>query len=646
MSAPSNALSRRHQVALVIAAASAFVPAAAALLLPGFGLLQPTLGFAGILASACALLLAFATPDELWSADAGPAWRALATSAAALAAVVLVASALSPTPAQTFTFGAEGEAMGAPTWLAALLVIVIASRQRFAPVLHRTVSVAVGLGSASAVVGLVEAVGGHQATGGFGNGDYLGMIMLLLVPLALVSSRLAVGARRSLFLAAAVLMSLAAVAGTSSAVIVALVAEWIALALFAPQLFGQAALARRAGFVGLGISLGLGVALTVTTFTAPYLGISALVRDTFTGPTVQTRLEMWRTAYDAWLTRPVLGFGPDGMQFASQHAATLTLVRLESAPYTGISGLLRDPHSLPLMVLVSVGAIGALAVIAFAVAWGRAALAGGVSSARTAYVISAVAFGACMFVMPWNDRFSALPALVAGLALAPLARPATAEKTDSAQQAAAPSRQRLRLAARLLAGVAALLIVTAVAGDMLATLGAAARTPASGLPMLRAAQAIQPTRAYVRYAVLYKEGQGLAAGAVSFEAYRRDVDAARSLEGNGVYLALLAQPALDLYGLKPDPAVLAWARDRVDRALVLAPQNPDALLERAHLAAVTADPQTAEELLAELADSNVQRPRMLLYEYYSAVAAGRTADAQKVRATLTAAAPELTPLLR
>ena len=636
------AVRRGHRIALALAATSPFASVAAALLLPGFGLLQPSLGFAGQLVAACALMLACAASERARPQRMGSKWHMLAALAAVVAGIVLLSSAVSASPAQALTYGAEGEINGAPMWLGGLLIVVLVSRQPLTSGVQRVFSLAFVLGALSGLVALFEALRGVPVTGGFGNADYLGMVMILLVPPSLVSARAFSGVTRWGFVATAGLMSLAAIAGGSSAVGVTLLAEWIALAIFAPRLFGRAVFARRLGVIALAASTTAASAAAFAALVAPGSSVGRLVHETIAGPTAQTRLEMWRVAYRVWLEKPLLGHGPDGLQLASQRVMTLDIARLESARYTGVAGLLRDPHSLPLMVLASVGIIGALAVAALVIVWIRIALSRPYSSARTAYVIATAAFGVCMVVMPWNNRFSALPALVAGLAIAPRARSDAGAAHD---RPAAFMQLRLVLGGSWTAvAVATYLVAAVVAGDVLVTVGASSASPEHRLRLLHVAEKIQPTRPYLHFARLYVEGQRLPNNSVALETYRSDVESPSPVNANGVYIALLASPALDLYGLNRDPAALDWARERIAHASRLAPQNPDVLIERAHLAALTGDIPTAERTLVQLDAASVSRPRMLLYSYQAAVAAGRTAYAQKLHELLVEQAPELVPL--
>jgi O-antigen ligase len=633
--------------ALGLAALSPFVPAAVALLLPDFGLLQTSLGFFAAVLSASLLLVGFARRrGGGWAPGGSVAWRQLALGAALVGAVVVTSACLAVNPVQALTYGAEGEANGAPMWLASLIVTVLAARTLLRPASRRWAGWAVALASVCAAVALAEAARGLPVTGGFGNADYLGMVLLLLVPIALAGARESARSwMRAASAIAAIVMSTAVVLGGSLAATVALLCEWTALALLVPELFGPRDVVRGVGAAVAAVGGLAGASAVAVCGFYPQSMPARFATTVVMGPTTQTRLAMWRIAWDAWRARPVFGWGPDGLQFASQRFMTLDIVRMESSGYSGVSGLLRDPHSMPLLVLASLGVVGAAAAVVLVVAWARAACVGPRSAWRDACVVASLAFAACLLVMPWNDRFSALPGLVAGLAIAPAPpRNDTAADASEASSLTRRTRALVRAGAWGIALLALVLGSTYVAADVLATRALSSSTP--NVAMLRLANYLAPARPYLRYAVLYAEGQQLEAGRISFTQYRSEVDGSPSVTANGVYSALLAQPALDAYRLTRNPSEIVWARGQIRSASLAAPNDPDVILEGAHLAALAGDSPGAESRLQLLAAANVRRPRMLLYAYYASAGAGRRAEADGLREMLAVQQPGLLTLAR
>lgn len=81
------------------------------------------------------------------------------------------------------------------------------------------------------------------------------------------------------------------------------------------------------------------------------------------------RLEVWRYGLQAWGDRPVTGYGFGQFRPAVQHRFSADFVRVSARDE--VSQAWFDPHNVGLVLLVSVGAVGTLLFLSWAVHWGR-----------------------------------------------------------------------------------------------------------------------------------------------------------------------------------------------------------------------------------------------------------------------------------
>jgi len=594
--------------------------------------------FAGVLLAAAVWAWAVALAPAAFRGR-----RRLLLAVAAVAAAVIASAAFSADPGAAFTWGAETGLLGAPTWLALLGILAASSSAVLGRDVRAALSVAFIWAVPVALTVLLDVARGAWVSAGFGNPNFAGAVLVPFVPLALYFAREAEDSRTRLgWRAAAAVCAAAVVLCGSLAPVGALAVAFGVLLAAVPEVVAGAARRRFVRSAGVGL---LAVAALTGVIVVASLTTSALpgVRDAL-GVTAQTRVEMWRISASVLAENPLLGVGPDGLQLASQGHLTERLLSLEAGGYSDYLLLLRDPHSLPALAGVSLGALGLAALLWLAVEWllaFRSHLAAPGAGAGWRWALAAGVAGilSAMLLMPWPIVFGGLVPLLAGLAVAPA--------PDREGLAAEPAPARVWLAR----GVAVIVTLLAVALSAAAVLGdshiaAAQRATDAGSAAAaygRAAR-VQPTRAYPAYEALYARGVALASGAPTV--YRRLVeDAPAGVRASGGYLADLTQPLLD--GAAPEKAAdLAWERATLAEAEKLAPLHPDVVLERAHLAAQEGD---AEELgrLLDLADriGAATNPRYSVYRYYLARLEGDRLGDEELAAQINDRSPHLAPLL-
>jgi O-antigen ligase len=605
-----------------------------------------------------ALLVVAGAAVALWAArllaPADARWRSLALPGAAVALAAALSSAFAFSPALALSFGAERSLLPLSAWLAMLAVFLVAARIPLGRDAHAGLVVAGVVAVAMAAWAFVQGAGGGSAETVFGNADYMGVVILLFLPVAVVSLW---SSKRpfaiALSVAALVVLVAAALVGGVITVLVALTAEALLfLGLSAARFPRLAKLRAPAVYGGLGV-FGLGVlGVILGALAEAYPRAFAFASPIASQATFVTRFELWRAAWRAFVAHLILGAGPDGLPLASQSAITAKLMTLEGAIGYGADVLVRDPHSLPLLMLSTVGLLGTCALLWLALVWTRtlaARLREGdrLAAVRGAYASAVFAFLFAMLLIPWTVRYAALPALLAGLAVAPSAetKPAASKRTASRKPAAKAARDSRKVAAV----IAALALVVAAAaygarpilGDQAIGRAKAATTTQAAHDGFAEAVALQPTRPYPRYELEYLAGYRLAAESVGTPAeYHALVDGSpKEILGNGPYLGLLVQPALDEAQLTKR-ADLRWETERLDRALALAPTDPDIVLEEAHLALLQGRLEDAAGLLARIRAEHSPNPRLALYEALLK-AARKEPDAQTALDAVAAESPDL-----
>jgi O-antigen ligase len=655
-----------------LATAAVGITAAAPLLTAGFApLLAGTVGYAVMLCTGALWLWVWALDR---AAPPDPERRAVLIASSIIAAAITVSALFAPLPLQALLYGAEGSAMALPVWLSMVLVFALVTAMPVEARVQRSLALgALVVVMLPVLVEFTAILSRNPAVTGADPGISAN-VTLGLLPVVLLQARLAARwPARASWLALSVLMVWGASStGTISATL-GIVLVIVLLALVDPAvLFVPRGRARAVVRWIVALSLALAVGAVALAWVAPAstpVPLSAVVSDAVSGPTTVTRVQMWRAAWSVFVHHPVTGVGPDGLLAASQPYLTADLVRIEGHGYFGVNILVHDPHALPLLVLASGGVIGAGAALWLLGVWLWALVRRLREDRRSAPVRLAYAVGflglmGSIVSLPWSSRYGAVPALLAGLAVAGVATRQETAEADAVIPAAAAGipgpaavvlrDTRVRIGLASLATALALLgSVTAIAGDLylakadtaFKSEGSVAYTQAAGAS--RSAATLQPGRAGAVFDVLYAEGLGVVDGKVPFATYQADVQAAPALiSDNGVYLALLAQHALDHALLTSDPVAARWA-DRVllARAGKLVQHHPEVVLEQAHAALVLGRTAEAQRRLAEAIDLGANRRRQSLYEYYYAKATGNTAAAQRLALLIRSRAPELAPLL-
>lgn len=585
--------------------------------------------FASLLAACTALAVAWSLDRDAPSGERSP----LTYPVLAAAGAIVLSALLSRSPAAALTFGAENSLLGAPSWIALLAVFFLSSRLALDGNTMRGLAVVGGAGALLGASAVVQVLSGNRVTALMGNGDYVAVVLVALLPVAVAVVRRHSSGRLPLVAAIIPFAAGAIASGSLTAVVVlAIEAVFMLPAAFAPP-------AKPAIAEGGRRLAGLLAAMTAA---VGCLGVFALafgpaqwavrVRALLPEKGLDGRLEMWRAATAVIGRFPLLGSGPDGFAQASQHELSLRLVKLEGAQGIGVAVLMRDPHALVLLALASFGAIGTIVFGWLLVTWARtvrkADRDGGQDDVRTALAAGSVAFLLCMLAIPWTVRFAALPALLAGLAVTrPPSRP-SAKRTGSG--ATGDGNGGARSGRWIATGATAVtcfaLAASAFAGD--AALGAAQRDNdyVAMSNHLRSAAWYQPTRPRLQYEVLYALGEGTCIGYGDIGSYRNAVgSASRAVLDNGAYVSGLAQAGLDYAAVSGIPPQ-EWVGDLVERAAVLAPNHPDVVLERAHLA-VLQDRRGEARACLDLATSlGSASPRLALYEF---LYADRVKDARR-----------------
>ncbi|MFA5844714.1 MAG: O-antigen ligase family protein [Coriobacteriia bacterium] len=619
-------------VAMAVTVVTAF------LILPGVTFPLDTPRFVGLMIAAG--LWAFA-----WSSRAVrlPDTLRLRTALFLVAAVTVVSAALSTGPGLAFTWGAEGNMLSAPAWLAMMLIFLVTGGLALGD--RRVMDLlAIGtvLASAAAVWGISDVVQGKLPSSVFGNGNYLGPVLLLFLPVAVHRARTdKESGSRIAWIAAAVVLVVGAIASDSQTAQAVLAVEIVALGLLTWRYSGwrkpSVRTGRRLAIAAVAIALVAGV----WGLASPDPLASTLRHSVTRAPTTLTRVEFWKVAWSVFRDHPVLGVGPDGLPLASQKYLSLRTMELEAGGYTGSVLLLRDPHDLPMLVLAELGVVGFAALVWLALEWAfvvRTRLRDQEDDRflRLTLVVCVASFFATQLLVPWTIRFGALVPLLAGLAVAPMKARAKglADRTGTAMS---PTSRAIIALVIAVAGVS--LAVTALAGDASFARGRRATDRGEAMRWFETASRWQPTRAEPRYEVLYALGDGIVSGETALGEYQGRVNTAPEIvRENGVYLANLVQPALD-EAVVTSRTDLTWETGLVASAAQLAPNHPDTILEEAHLALAEGDLNEARDLLGLAVRIGARGPRSILYRLLLASASGDTAAERRLTTELGQTAP-------
>lgn len=513
-------------------------------------------------------------------------------AATALALAVAVASgAASAFPASNLMDG-MGTSMGAVTWAALVAVALGAAGCAITGRLRLWIAGSYVWVLGSAAVALFQSLTHAAVSAGLTNSNNFGLAMLLFAPLSVglaATSRtprerwgwLAAGA----FVAAAVVMSGARAATLALGAEAALLA--VVAAPLAPARMRRALVT--AGAIAAGAVVAAVIAVTVAGAAGP-AGLSwlpAAAREALT-----TRAYLWQGAVAAFREAPILGHGTDGYLYAAQSHTQAALLRIEHGKSV-LDALSSDPHSLPLRVLVDLGAAGALVLAAAAGAWAWAVARAKAPSPHAGVLRASFAAGAAGFLLgacfaPWGVALGAAPAVVIGLA---------ASRPREADPALAPPAVPRWTAAGL---VGALLIAAAGSHALEAravALASSAGSAEAQVGWLDQGVAAAPWDASVRFLAL--QGRAKAAPASGGGAAFREAVGSDALVGAyAPYVADLVRYSL-VEAQLTGRADLTWERRELDRAAALAPELPEVAAESIHLAVLSGDKAAIRQALAK-----------------------------------------------
>ncbi len=557
--------------------------------------------------------------DALWFGGIG-----------AFAGVVIVSTLLGYAPLEMLVSG-NAYYEGASTWLLWLAVLALASLANPVRAMRRGLlwsQVPVGL---VAAVATVQGLSGSLALGGFENSNHIVAGLVLAAPVSLALARSAPGpAWRWASVATAFLATTATLASRSSAGALGVGVAIVLVLGLAPELvgLGSPALRRAARWTAASL-VGLAAAIAAYMAAVPY-SLPGL-RNEIVGGSLTSRLFFWRSTLRMLAERPVLGLGADGFEAAVQRAldgsAGATQVLKTNFDWSPVAG---DPHSLTFTILSFFGIAGALAVIAIGVAWAlsmyRSREAGRLSTTRMAFVIGAVAWLAAMQFLIVSVQWAGYPAMLLALAIA---RRGSGPAADARLLGSRVGRAALAVAVAVVAVFGASVLVgnyrfgTALSGGAEEYFAA-----------MEGAAAAQPTMPYYRWVALDSRGGLLDGTPGAIEAFQADVDASSpAILGDVRYMVVLVRTSLD-EAYASGRTDLEWEKRRLAELTAASPEFHQVIMENAHLAILSGDTRTAEELLAEVDAMGLHPTRYFLYTYYLMLADGQTASAQALRAEL------------
>lgn len=296
--------------------------------------------------------------------------RSRALPALGVFALVAVISTLNADVLPLAIVGESGRYLGLITWLCCVAAFVISAGLFDTSRSRVLMDVLISVGAVEAVIGLSQALGADvlgfdfpeaydwmlaQGVGTLGNPNHLAAV--LVVPLVLSIHRALVSdswPKRAAYLMATTVMSGSLVASATRAAWIGSLAGVVLLVVWSLRKHD----ARRTSVVlalciaVAGSALGIAVAdrtILGTRFDAPTSvpGTDSLDRLS------NGRLTLWRQTLEAAGSRVLLGTGPDSMRNAFYADG---LVQFDPNVFAD------DPHSLPLAVLVSFGAVGCIAL--------------------------------------------------------------------------------------------------------------------------------------------------------------------------------------------------------------------------------------------------------------------------------------------
>lgn len=250
-----------------------------------------------------------------------------------------------------------------------------------------------------------QVTAGQHGAGTLSNSSFLGMLLVLLIPVAAAGIPENPDRTRMIWHWGGVALAVLAIAASGSRVALGAALVWLAWTAF------KLARSRGAAAVRLAAALAIVAAAAVGLLVA-FAGAEASVRAV--GGSLSDRATKVLGAWRAGMARPVTGWGPDGFFFGSSR--TLPANALEV--YGGLGQVSTDPHNILAWVLVSAGFVGVALFcwVAFEIArnWRR--------QQRSKKLNSAAAWGVALVALvaltsPVPIQILPLVVIVAGLSL-------------------------------------------------------------------------------------------------------------------------------------------------------------------------------------------------------------------------------------
>lgn len=513
-------------------------------------------------------------------------------AAVALAAAAVITSAVASSDPAALTWGMFSW-VSAPIWLAWMIIMLGCASISFGRRVRDAMGLVAAAGALFALISLLRFAGVDSVHYPWLNSNYAGPAQLLLSSLALgVAATVRSGSAKAGWRVTAAIIWLAALVSGSSAALLGGVALISFLWILSPGSLGVPAskpgpVVRLLALVfAAGLLAGGSWAISGTN---PIDRLNAQAEDRNT----IVRIDFWRAGLHVVEEHPILGVGPDGFTLAGQpfFPRRMYLAAPTDSPQDAMPA---DPHSLPLLVLVNGGALGALAFGLLVIAWivtFRSSLPRSGPAALFKWSLLGGLFGwsVSMLFLPLTLITGALPAMLAGLALV---HPASGD-----EGAMLPVWKPA--AAVTLGSICLYLAATAVIGWSTYTGVAGSATPAEYLSLTDRACAYQPTMRFYERAELWARAVSASPGQI--EDVQNSVSRSDRVVAYAPYLVSILNASLD-QAQGTGRTDLEWELEQARTAYRLAPEYPEAVsvLGRAELA--NGNTKRARELVRDNTD--------------------------------------------
>ncbi len=300
--------------------------------------------------------------------------RGIRITNAHLAALAFCAAAgVSAAQADVFPLAVVGEPgryLGWMAWMCCLVAFFLASQLVNTPVrLESLTRLVIVVGIIQATVGVMQVLGADimrfsipeqhgwmlaQGIGTVGNPNQFSTVLLVPFIVACGEALSAQkGTRRTVAIGAALVMAVALVAAATRG---SWIGALVGVAVLAALAIRTKAVSPKAVAIGAGVLIA--AVLVGILISDPAVMRTRFATDAGPEPTIEQlsngRLRMWRQSATVFASAPVLGVGPDSIRNAFKAAGQST----------GVIGVFtEDPHSLPILIAVSFGAVGLIVAL-------------------------------------------------------------------------------------------------------------------------------------------------------------------------------------------------------------------------------------------------------------------------------------------